>query len=59
MLRSLQLRVNTRTQRLSRLVDAAEEQPGEPELRAVLGRLAERQRAIERATRDIVEGLVE
>jgi len=59
MLRSLQLRVNTRTQRLSRLADAAEEQPGEPELRAVLGRLAERQRAIERATRDIVEGLVE
>ena len=59
MRRSLQLRVNTRTQRLSRLVDAAEEQPGEPELRAVLGRLAERQRAIERATRDIVEGLVE
>ena len=59
MLRSLQLRVNTRTQRLSRLVDAAEEQPGEPELRAVLGRLAERQRAIERATRDIVGGLVE
>ena len=59
MLRSLQLRVNTRTQRLSRLVDAADEQPGEPELRAVLGRLAERQRAIERATRDIVEGLVE
>ena len=58
MLRSLQLRVNTRTQRLSRLVDAAEEQPGEPELRAVLGRLAERQRAIERATRDIVAGAI-
>lgn len=57
MLRTLQVRVNTRTQRLGRLLDDA---PADAlEVRQVLGRLAERQRAIERAARDIVSGVGE
>ena len=59
MLRTLQVRVNTRTRRFSRLLDDAAERAEEPELRAVLARLAERQRAIEKAARDIVAGLTE
>jgi hypothetical protein len=59
MLRTLQMRVNTRTRRFSRLLDDAADRAEEPELRAVLARLAERQRAIERAARDIVSGLTE
>jgi hypothetical protein len=59
MLRTLQMRVNTRTRRFSRLLDDATDRAEEPELRAVLARLAERQRAIERAARDIVTGLTE
>jgi hypothetical protein len=57
MLRTLQVRVNARTQRLGRLLD--DEPVDDPEIRGVLARLAERQRAIERAARDIVGGLAE
>jgi len=59
MLRSLQGRVNARTERFSRLLDAGAEQAAEAELVAALGRLAERQRAIEQAARDIVSGRTE
>jgi len=57
MLRTLQVRVNARTQRLSRLLD--EDPADDPDVRGVLARLAERQRAIERAARDIVDGVTE
>lgn len=59
MLRSLQARVNARTQRLSRLLDAADSPVEGGDARAALTRLAGRQREIERAARDIVEGLTE
>jgi hypothetical protein len=59
MLRSLQGRVNVRTERFSRLLDAGAEQAVEAELVTALGRLAERQRAIEQAARDIVAGRTE
>ncbi|MFM7245757.1 MAG: hypothetical protein ACKO40_16500 [Planctomycetaceae bacterium] len=57
MLRTLQVRVNARTQRLSRLLD--DDSTDDPGVRGVLVRLAERQRAIERAARDIVNGITE
>lgn len=56
MLRSLQARVNARTERFAELLDEGAEQAEERELVAALGRLAARQRAIERAARDIVTG---
>lgn len=59
MLRTLQVRVNARTRRLSQVLDDAVDPTAAPELRAVLGRLAERQRAIEQAARDIVKGVTE
>jgi hypothetical protein len=59
MLRSLQARVNARTQRLSRLFDAVDAPVDGADVRAALARLAGRQREIERAARDIVEGLTE
>jgi hypothetical protein len=59
MLRSLQARVNARTQRLARLLDADDTPVTGTDLRAALARLADRQRQIERAARDIVEGLTE
>jgi hypothetical protein len=59
MLRSLQARVNTRTDRFAALLDEGVEQAVEAELAAALGRLSERQRAIERAARDIVTGRTE
>lgn len=59
MLRSLQARVNARTERFATLLDAGAEQAVEAELVAALGRLADRQRAIERAARDIVAGRTE
>ncbi len=59
MLRSLQLRVNTRTQRFAQLLEDGAERATEPELLEALARLAERQRAIERAARDIVTGRIE
>jgi hypothetical protein len=59
MLRSLQVRVNARTGRFSRLLGNGAEEAEEPELRDALGRLAERQRSIERAAHDIVTGRTE
>jgi len=59
MIRSLQARVNTRTARLAQLLGDGVERVEEPELRAALGRLAERQRLIERAAFDIVQGRTE
>lgn len=59
MLRSLQNRVNTRTERFARLLDAGAEAAAEPALIDALRRLAERQQAIERAARDIVAGRTE
>jgi hypothetical protein len=59
MLRSLQARVNARTQRLARLLNADDMPVTGTDLRAALTRLADRQRQIERAARDIVEGLTE
>jgi len=59
MLRSLQARVNGRTQRLARLLDEGDAAVDHAALRAALMRLAGRQREIERAARDIVEGLTE
>jgi hypothetical protein len=54
MIRSLQMRVNRRTQRYSDLIDG--EQAEVPELLEALSQLAERQDRIYRATRDIVTG---
>ena len=59
MIRSLQMRVNTRTERFARLLTEGAEEAEEPELMAALERLADRQRAIERAARDIVGGRTE
>lgn len=59
MLRSLQMRVNARTERFASLLDAGAEAAAEPALVEALRRLAERQRAIERAARDIVAGRTE
>jgi tetratricopeptide (TPR) repeat protein len=59
MLRSLQARVNGRTQRLARLLDAGDSAVDDAAVKAALTRLAGRQREIERAARDIVEGLTE
>jgi hypothetical protein len=56
MIRSLQLRVNTRTKRFSQLVDGEEGQTDKPDLIEQLGRLAEREERIFRTTRDIVTG---
>jgi hypothetical protein len=56
MLRSLQLRVNMRTQRYSKLIGGATGQSDAPELLDALQRLAEREEKIYRATRDIVLG---
>ena len=59
MIRSLQMRVNTRTQRFSQLLDEGVEQADEPELIDALDRLAERQRSIQEAAHDIVSGRTE
>ena len=59
MIRSLQMRVNGRTKRFSKLLIDAAEQAEEPELLEALERLAERQRKIERAAHDIVTGRTE
>jgi hypothetical protein len=56
MIRSLQLRVNTRTKRFSKLLIDGSERAEEPELLDALERLAERQRKIERAAHDIATG---
>ncbi|NBV44635.1 MAG: hypothetical protein EBR86_03090 [Planctomycetia bacterium] len=59
MIRSLQMRVNTRTGRFARLLAGDVEQAEEPELLEAVRRLAERQRTIERAAHDIVTGRTE
>jgi hypothetical protein len=59
MIRSLQLRVNGRTQRFATLLGDGVEQAEEPELRQALERLADRQRLIEQAAHDIVAGRTE
>jgi hypothetical protein len=59
MIRSLQLRVNARTERFTQLLDGAADRADSPELREALDRLAERQRKIERAANDIVTGRTE
>lgn len=59
MIRSLQLRVNGRTQRFAALLGDGVEQAEEPELRQALERLAARQRPIEKAAHDIVAGRTE
>ena len=53
------MRVNTRTQRFSQLLDDGIERADEPELIAALERLAERQRSIQQAAHDIVSGRTE
>ncbi|MEI6240844.1 MAG: hypothetical protein WCR51_10670 [Planctomycetia bacterium] len=59
MIRSLQLRVNTRTKRFAQLLTEGVERAEEPELLRALERLAERQHTIERAAHDIVTGRTE
>jgi hypothetical protein len=59
MLRSLQARVNARTERFADLLDEGAERAVAAELVAALGRLAERQQAIARAAREIVAGRTE
>ncbi len=59
MIRALQMRVNTRTQRYARLLQDAEDPVGQAtdqDLREALAKLAERQETIYRLTRDIVLG---
>jgi len=59
MIRSLQMRVNSRTKRFSKLLADGTEQADEPELLDAVERLAARQRKIERAAHDIVTGRTE
>jgi len=59
MIRSLQMRVNTRTRRFAQLLTDGVERADEPELLHAIERLAERQRTIERAAHDIVTGRTE
>ncbi len=59
MIRSLQLRVNVRTQRYAKLLDNADDPVGQAttdELRQVLTELGQRQARIQQVTRDIVLG---
>ena len=56
MIRSLQMRVNTRTKRYSKLVEGELGQADRAELIDALQRLSEREQRIFRATRDIVVG---
>ena len=59
MIRSLQMRVNTRTRRFSQVLGEGAETAEEPELLDAVRRLSDRQRKIERAAHDIVSGLTE
>lgn len=59
MIKALQLRVNTRTQRYARLLDDENDPVGQAtddDLRSALNRLAEREQRIQEVTRDIVLG---
>ena len=55
MVRALQMRINTRHERYSKLVEG--EQADKPELLEALDRLAEREEKAHRAAREIVQGL--
>lgn len=59
MIRSLQMRVNTRTKRFAQVLGDGIEQAEEPELLDAVRKLSDRQRKIERAAHDIVTGLTE
>lgn len=59
MIRTLQMRINTRTKRFSQLLADGVEQAEEPELVDAIRRLAERQVKVERAARDIASGRTE
>jgi hypothetical protein len=60
MIRSLQMRVNTRTQRYHKLLkEPALEQADRPELIDALQRLSEREERVHKITRDIVVGKTE
>jgi hypothetical protein len=54
MIRSLQMRVNRRTQRYGELIEG--EQADKPELLEALSRLAERQQRVFQATADLSQG---
>ncbi len=56
MIRALQMRVNTRTGRYSKLLEEGSEQAQDPDLVEALQRLSEREQRIYRTTRDIVVG---
>ncbi len=56
MIRSLQIQVNSRTQRYSKLLTDGAEQATEPDLVEALKRLGEREERVYRTTRDIVVG---
>ncbi len=59
MLRTLQLRINSRTKRYADLLADGVERAEQPELLDALDRLSQRQRKIERAAHDIVSGRTE
>jgi len=59
MIRALQMRVNTRTKRYSRLLDDADDPTGQAtdqDLLEALAKLADRQQRIYQITRDLVLG---
>ncbi|MCC7084334.1 MAG: hypothetical protein IT427_04935 [Pirellulales bacterium] len=56
MIRALQMRVNTRTQRYTRMLEDGAEQAAEPDLLEAIRRLSEREDRIYKTTRDIVVG---
>ncbi len=56
MIRALQMRVNTRTERYSKLLADGAEQAETPELTEAVQRLSQREERIYRTTRDIVVG---
>ena len=56
MIRALQMQVNSRTQRYSKLLTDGVEQASEPDLIEALKRLGEREERVYRTTRDIVVG---
>jgi hypothetical protein len=59
MLRTLQIRINSRTRRYADLLTEGVERAEQPELLDALDRLSRRQRKIERAAHDIVSGRTE
>jgi len=54
MIRALQMRVNKRTERYSKLIDG--EQAADPDLLEALGQLSDREERVRKATRDIAVG---